>query len=85
MVPHMKTTVDIADDLLNRAKQVAAAEKTTLRALLEEGLRAVLRARRKGRRFRLRDASVDGDGPAEGVVEGDWDETRDLIYRGRGA
>ena len=35
MVTHMKTTVDIADDLLLRAKKEAAASRTTLRSLIE--------------------------------------------------
>jgi hypothetical protein len=82
----MKTTVDIADDLLEEAKAVAIAERTTLRALVEEGLRRVLSGRKKpADRFVLRDAGVKGRGPARGIHEGDWEEIRDRIYRGRGA
>lgn len=40
----MKTTIDIADDLFARARQHADAHDTTLRALVEEGLRQVLAA-----------------------------------------
>lgn len=39
----MRTTVDIDDDLLSEAKQIAAAQGTSVRALLEQGLRNVLR------------------------------------------
>jgi hypothetical protein len=81
----MKTTVEISDDLLGKAKKVAAAERTTLRALIEEGLRVILAARRKRDRFTLRDAAVSGKGPQPGVSEGNWEEIRDLIYRGRGS
>ena len=35
----MKTTIDIADDLIKRARQVQKREDITLRALVEEGLR----------------------------------------------
>jgi hypothetical protein len=35
----MKTTIDIADDLIRRARQVQKREDLTLRALVEEGLR----------------------------------------------
>ena len=42
MVAHMKTTIDIADDLLLRAKQEAKASQTTLRSLIEAGLREIL-------------------------------------------
>jgi hypothetical protein len=59
----MKTTVEIADELLGAARTAAAQERTTLRALIEEGLRAVLQRRRQRRKaFRLRDASFHGDG-----------------------
>jgi hypothetical protein len=41
----MKTTLDLRDDLLARAKARAAQERTTLTRMIEEGL--VLRLRRE--------------------------------------
>jgi len=41
----MKTTLDISDELLARAKAVAAKERITLTRMVEEGL--ALRIRRK--------------------------------------
>lgn len=38
----MKTTIEIADDLITRAKLVQQRDSTTLRALVEDGLRIVL-------------------------------------------
>jgi Arc/MetJ family transcription regulator len=62
MGTHMKTTIDIADELLAEAKLVASQRRTTLRALVEEGLEGVLHARVQAASFRLRDASVGGNG-----------------------
>ena len=79
----MKTTVELTKDLVKRAKQVAVEEGTTLRALLEAGLRAELEARKSGG-FSLIDASIEGDGLQVGVQEGEWQAIRELIYEGRG-
>jgi hypothetical protein len=40
---HMKTTLDLPDELLIEAKKKAAEQRRTLRALVEEGLRMVLK------------------------------------------
>lgn len=81
----MKTTVDIADGLLADAKKVAAGEETTVRALIEEGLRRVIEERKARGRFRLRRASFRGKGLQPHVREGSWEQIRDLAYEGRGA
>jgi hypothetical protein len=46
----MKTTVDLPDDLLIRAKKRAVETRTTLRVLIERGLRRELAASSAGRR-----------------------------------
>jgi Arc/MetJ family transcription regulator len=82
----MKTTIDIADALLTEAKQVAAAEGTTLRELVEDGLRRALEVRRQeSGGFRLRKASVRGKGLQPEFADGSWERIRDAIYEGRGA
>ena len=58
----MKTTVDITDSLLVAAKLTAVRQRTTLKALIEEGLRCVVPTSPPLQAFRLRDASVSGDG-----------------------
>jgi predicted transcriptional regulator len=52
----MKTTIEISDDLLRRARQLADERGLTLRALVEEGLRLSLQARSEPAQptFRLR-------------------------------
>lgn len=82
----MKTTIDLPEPLLDAAKRTAEREGTTLRALVETGLRRVLAERHeKEHGFRLRDASFRGEGLQAGVVEGRWEPLRDAIYEGRGA
>ena len=85
MVTHMKTTVEISDALLERAKAVAAEEGTTLRELIQSGLQRVLKERRRQKaRFTLHDASVCGKGLHPDFEEGGWDAVRREIYSGRG-
>ncbi len=84
MVSHMKTTVEISDPVLNKAKQLAAAEGTTLKALLEEALRRVIDDHEQRGDFRLRSASFRGSGMRPEVREGGWARVRELAYDGRG-
>ena len=81
----MKTTVVLSDALLRQAKRVAVRDRTTVKALIEQGLRAALaeRTRRKG--FTLRKAAFRGDGLVAGRSLQDWASIRDLAYAERGA
>ena len=80
----MKTTVEISDELAYEAREVAASDATTLRALIEAGLRKVLRDRRKRTRFRLRDASFRGRGLQADFQSAGWNRIRDAAYEDRG-
>ena len=84
MATHMKTTIEIPDALLAEARRVAERQGTTLRALVESGLRRVLGERRTAG-FRLRRETFGGQGLQPGVREGEWSAIRDLSYEGRGA
>jgi len=77
----VKTTVEITDSLLEQAKQLAAARSTTLRQIIEEGLRNLIETRPE-QPFRLRDGSFGGKGM---LGKKTWAEIRDEIYKGRGA
>lgn len=83
-VTRMKTTVDIADPLLERAKKLAAREGTTLKALIESGLHLVIREHQQRADFRLRDESFGGKGLRPEWRERSWDEIRDAAYEDRG-
>jgi hypothetical protein len=84
MVVRVKTTVDIADMVLKDAKAIAASEGTTLRALIEEGLRHVIDERsRRTTGFRLRDGRYGSGGGAPGVDPDDWMSIKHIV-RGAG-
>lgn len=81
----MKTTVELSGGLLRDAKRVALKNRTTVRALLEQGLRTVVAEHRRGGGFTLRKASFSGDGLVSGRSLQDWAAIRDLTYSERGA
>ena len=62
----MKTTLDIDDYLLTRAKAAAALGRTTLTRLVEEGLALRLRASARTRKRRPLPVFA-GNGLAEGI------------------
>ncbi|MDP1646775.1 MAG: type II toxin-antitoxin system VapB family antitoxin [Rubrivivax sp.] len=81
----MKTTIDIADALFAEAKHAAEREGTTLKALVEQGLRQVLVAQGREREsFRLRRATFNGRGLQRELQEASWDRLRELAYEGHG-
>jgi hypothetical protein len=80
----MKTTLDISDPLLREARKIAARERITLRALVEQGLRRILAEKRRKPAFHLRKASFKGRGLRPEIADAGWDRLRDLAYEGRG-
>lgn len=76
----MKTTIDIHDVLLERAKRHAKDTGRTLRSVVEEGLREVLSQPKPAKPYKLEDHSYgdpSGPNPLENYT---WSELRDLIY-----
>lgn len=62
MIRCMRTTVDLPDDLLARARLRAAEERTTLTGLLADGLRLMLADRPERRSPRPLPLSTAGGG-----------------------
>lgn len=86
MVTRMKATVEISDQTFEEARRVAAEEGTTLRALVEDGLRRVLAERRNRRAgFTLRKVTFGGEGLSAEFAQAAWADLRDAAYRGHGA
>ena len=81
----MKTTIDIADPLFLQAKRIASEQSTTLKEIVETALRRFFEQEKmQSSNFKLREASVGGNGVQAGVHEGDWAEIRRLLYEGHG-
>jgi len=76
----MKTTIEITNSLLDAARRAARRDGTTLRALVEHGLRLALNERRQAPPFSLRDGSVDGRGLQPGAASLSWEELQHLAY-----
>ena len=80
MGTHMKTTVEISDALLAEARAVASRERTTIRALLDEGLRLALKQRQRQRKFTLRRVTFKGKGLRPELQGAPWSRIRELAY-----
>jgi hypothetical protein len=80
----MKTTLDIADSLLRRAKQLAARRNITLKQVVEEALRQALQAE-TGRRIpqRLQTHTFGGRGLQPGLSWDVWNALRSFAYEDR--
>jgi hypothetical protein len=80
----VKTTIDISDNLLNQAREMARREKTTLKELTEEGLQLVLARRARGSVSKVSPVVFEGQGLSPAFQGKSWAELRDEIYRGYG-
>jgi predicted transcriptional regulator len=84
-VTHMKTTVEISDPLLRRAKRLAAKRGTTLKAVIEDALRTELAAAEAvASGTSVRTHTFGGRGLKAGLAWDDWATIRSLAYEGRG-
>lgn len=81
----MKTTIEIPDDLMKKAKALAARRGTTLRAIIEQGIRMTLSQERRAVPYELPDRSIAGKGLQAGFDHAEWSDFRDTAYKGRGS
>jgi predicted DNA-binding ribbon-helix-helix protein len=80
----MRITIELLDSLWKEAKKLAAKEGSTIRALVERGLRRVVAERKSRGAFRLRTTSFPGKGRQSSLEPPTWERIRESIYKGRG-
>jgi hypothetical protein len=72
--------------LLKGARRHARKEKTTLRALMEQGLRNVLNEKKSKReKWKWKPVTFRGDGLTEQFKNAPWEKIRDELYKMHGA
>ena len=76
----MKTTLDIHDELLTRAKRHAKETGRPLRAVVEDGLRRVLASERPSGGYKLNDLRAGNPEAADPLERYSWPELREMIY-----
>ena len=79
----MKTTFDIDEELLARAKRHAKANGQPLREVVEEGLRSVLGKDETAVPYRVRDLSVGDPNRTDPLESYSWPDLREMIYKDR--
>jgi hypothetical protein len=76
----MKTTIEIADDLFERIQRMAREEKTTFRALTEQGLRSVLKEK-PGKPAKWKPITRGGGFVTADLSKMTWEQLRDeFVY-----
>ena len=81
----MKTTLEIQDELLARARRHAKRTGRPLRAVFEEGLRQVLSGTAPRQPYALPDHSVGKAGGRDPLETYSWQDLREVIYREPGS
>jgi hypothetical protein len=84
MPRHMRTSVDLPDSLLRRARKLARERGTTLRQILIEGLTATLERKAPVQKYRLKDRSYGDGGLVNGLSWSDTERLDELAYGDRG-
>lgn len=84
MVGHMKTTVQISDALLADIHKIVVKRKTTLKALVDEGLRHIVESESLSKTpFKMKDASVGGNGLVDELKNASWPDIVAMSYGDR--
>ncbi len=80
----MKTTMDISDNILLRAKQVARERNRTVKSLTEQGLLTVLDQLEAEKKASIKPVTFKGKGLSPEFADRGWSEIREAAYEGHG-
>lgn len=81
----MKTTVDIADNIMERSRRLVHSEHVTFRELIEEGLLLAIQARQKAQiGKKVLPVIVKGRGLSPEFRNASWSQIRQAAYQGHG-
>jgi hypothetical protein len=75
----MKTTIDISEKLLKKAKAAAKSKNTTLKQIIEDSLRLSLGLTHP-KKFKLIEASFGDEASKKPFPSLDWEKIRGEIY-----
>ena len=81
----MKTPIEISDNLLSQAKQLAREQKVTLRSIVEAGLVQALKERSQRTDTPIQPVVFGGNGLRPEFKDRPWQVVRDAAYKGHGA
>ena len=81
----MKTTIEISDSILEKAKQLARDQNVTLRSLTEEGLRKVIEEKSARKQCKITPVTFRGEGLSKEFQNARWARIRDAAYEGHGS
>ncbi len=76
----MKTTIEIQDELMVRAKRHARRSGQSLRTVVEDGLRLALDRSQRAEPYRLPDRSVGDPDAADPLEALTWQDLRGHVY-----
>jgi hypothetical protein len=81
----MKTTIDIADNIMVRSKELAQKKKSTFRDLVKEGLLLMIDRRSKAEKIHVKPVTVNGCGLTGAFETAFWQQIRLAAYEGHGS
>lgn len=83
MLSNMKTTIDLPDALYHEVKSLAQKRNASLKEIIYQALQIFMKQAqgKKSTRFKLKRASVKGNGLQERCSELSWEQIRELSYQ----